>query len=234
MRRWNLLIGRKYNMKVNLVSYSSTQDRKSLLEQVAYVARVSNPANQNNNDTAEKLVRYLIKNQHWSPLEMVNVCLEIETTRDIARQILRHRSFSFQEFSQRYAVADLGWEIKEARLQDTKNRQNSIKMDSSDDEQRLISLQWYQAQEDLLDKAINTYEWAISNGIAKEQARAVLPEGITMSRMYMNGSLRSWIHYIQLRSGNGTQKEHREVALECAKVIRVIFPMIMEFVDEQS
>lgn len=221
-------------MKVNLVSYSSTQDRKSLLEQVAYVARVSNPANQNNNDTAEKLVRYLIKNQHWSPLEMVNVCLEIETTRDIARQILRHRSFSFQEFSQRYAVADLGWEIKEARLQDTKNRQNSIKMDSSDDEQRLISLQWYQAQEDLLDKAINTYEWAISNGIAKEQARAVLPEGITMSRMYMNGSLRSWIHYIQLRSGNGTQKEHREVALECAKVIRIIFPMIMEFVDEQS
>lgn len=221
-------------MKVNLVSYSSTQDRKSLLEQVAYVARVSNPANQNNNDTAEKLVRYLIKNQHWSPLEMVNICLEIETTRDIARQILRHRSFSFQEFSQRYAVADLGWEFKEARLQDTKNRQNSIEMDSSDDEQRLISLQWHQVQEDLLDKAINTYEWAISNGIAKEQARAVLPEGITMSRMYMNGSLRSWIHYIQLRSGNGTQKEHREVALECAKVIRVIFPMIMEFVDEQS
>lgn len=221
-------------MKVNLLSYSSTQDRKSLLEQVAYVARVSNPANQNNNDTAEKLVRYLIKNQHWSPLEMVNVCLEIETTRDIARQILRHRSFSFQEFSQRYAVADLGWEFKEARLQDTKNRQNSIEMDSSDDEQRLITLQWQQAQEDLLDKAINTYEWAISNGIAKEQARAVLPEGITMSRMYMNGSLRSWIHYIQLRSGNGTQKEHREVALECAKVIRVIFPMIMEFVDEQS
>lgn len=221
-------------MKVNLVSYPSTQDRKSLLEQVAYVARVSNPANQNNNDTAEKLVRYLIKNQHWSPLEMVNICLEIETTRDIARQILRHRSFSFQEFSQRYAVADLGWEFKEARLQDTKNRQNSIEMDSSDDEQRLISLQWHQVQEDLLDKAINTYEWAISNGIAKEQARAVLPEGITMSRMYMNGSLRSWIHYIQLRSGNGTQKEHREVALECAKVIRVIFPMIMEFVDEQS
>lgn len=234
MRKWNSLIGRKYNMKVNLVSYSSTQDRKSLLEQVAYVARVSNPANQNNNDTAEKLVRYLIKNQHWSPLEMVNICLEIETTRDIARQILRHRSFSFQEFSQRYAVADLGWEFKEARLQDTKNRQNSIEMDSSDDEQRLISLQWHQVQEDLLDKAINTYEWAISNGIAKEQARAVLPEGITMSRMYMNGSLRSWIHYIQLRSGNGTQKEHREVALECAKVIRVIFPMIMEFVDEQS
>lgn len=221
-------------MKVNLVSYSSTQDRKSLLEQVAYAARVSNPANQNNNDTAEKLVRYLIKNQHWSPLEMVNICLEIETTRDIARQILRHRSFSFQEFSQRYAVADLGWEFKEARLQDTKNRQNSIDMDLSDDEQQLISLQWHQAQEDLLDKAINTYEWAISNGIAKEQARAVLPEGITMSRMYMNGSLRSWIHYIQLRSGNGTQKEHREVALECAKVIRIIFPMIMEFVDEQS
>lgn len=218
-------------MNVTLINYSQSPENKNLLEQIAYAARVSNPANQNNSETAEKLIRYLIKNQHWSPLEMVSVCLEIETTRDIARQILRHRSFSFQEFSQRYAVADLGWEVKEARLQDTKNRQNSIEIDSSDDEQRLISTQWYNAQQELLDKAINTYEWAINNGIAKEQARAVLPEGITMSRMYMNGTLRSWVHYIQLRSANGTQKEHRQVALACADAIEPIFPMIKEFVN---
>lgn len=219
------------SMNVTLINYSQSPENKNLLEQIAYAARVSNPANQNNSETAEKLIRYLIKNQHWSPLEMVSVCLEIETTRDIARQILRHRSFSFQEFSQRYAVADLGWEVKEARLQDTKNRQNSIEIDSSDDEQRLISTQWYNAQQELLDKAINTYEWAINNGIAKEQARAVLPEGITMSRMYMNGTLRSWVHYIQLRSANGTQKEHRQVALACADAIEPIFPMIKEFVN---
>ena len=218
-------------MNVTLINYSQSPENKNLLEQIAYAARVSNPANQNNSETAEKLIRYLIKNQHWSPLEMVSVCLEIETTRDIARQILRHRSFSFQEFSQRYAVADLGWEVKEARLQDTKNRQNSIEIDSSDDEQRLISTQWYNAQQELLDKAINTYEWAINNGIAKEQARAILPEGITMSRMYMNGTLRSWVHYIQLRSANGTQKEHRQVALACADAIEPIFPMIKEFVN---
>lgn len=219
------------SMNVTLINYSQSPENKNLLEQIAYAARVSNPANQNNSETAEKLIRYLIKNQHWSPLEMVSVCLEIETTRDIARQILRHRSFSFQEFSQRYAVADLGWEVKEARLQDTKNRQNSIEIDSSDDEQRLISTQWYNAQQELLDKAINTYEWAINNGIAKEQARAILPEGITMSRMYMNGTLRSWVHYIQLRSANGTQKEHQQVALACADAIEPIFPMIKEFVN---
>jgi thymidylate synthase (FAD) len=191
------------------------------------VARVSNPANQNNNDNAEKLVRYLIKHQHWSPLEMVNVCLEIETTRDIARQILRHRSFSFQEFSQRYAVADLGFEYKEARLQDVKNRQNSIK---NDDEQ--LNEVWLKFQKDVILEATKTYQWAINNGIAKEQARAVLPEGVTVSRLYMNGTLRSWVHYIQLRSANGTQKEHQDIALACAEAIQPIFPMIKEFITQ--
>jgi len=214
-------------MKVNLVSYSQGADGKNLLEQVAFAARVSNPANQNNTDTAEKLVRYLIKHQHWSPLEMVNVCLEIETTRDIARQILRHRSFSFQEFSQRYAVADLGWEKKEARLQDTKNRQNSISGVDAD-----IQYAWDTVQNNVIDSAKTAYDWAIANGIAKEQARAVLPEGITVSRLYMNGTLRSWVHYIQLRSANGTQKEHRDVALACAEAIKSIFPMIEEFLSE--
>ena len=186
-----------------------------------------NPANQNNNDNAEKLVRYLIKHQHWSPLEMVNVCLEIETTRDIARQILRHRSFSFQEFSQRYAVADLGFEYKEARLQDVKNRQNSIK---NDDEQ--LNEVWLKFQKDVILEATKTYQWAINNGIAKEQARAVLPEGVTVSRLYMNGTLRSWVHYIQLRSANGTQKEHQDIALACAEAIQPIFPMIKEFITQ--
>jgi thymidylate synthase (FAD) len=219
-------------MSVKLINYSQSPDGKNLLEQVAFAARVSNPANQNNMDTAEKLVRYLIKNQHWSPLEMVNVCLEIETTRDIARQILRHRSFSFQEFSQRYAVAELGWMYKEARLQDTKNRQNSIEMDvMGDDEHRRIAYQWSMLQENLVHKAQEVYEWAIDKGIAKEQARAVLPEGITISRMYMNGTLRSWVHYIQLRSGNGTQKEHRDIAIACCDAIEPIFPMIKEFVS---
>lgn len=216
-------------MKVKLINYSQDPEGRNLLEQIAYCARVSNPSNQNNTETAEKLVRYLIKNKHWSPLEMVNVCLEIETTRDIARQILRHRSFSFQEFSQRYAVADLGWELKEARLQDNKNRQNSIATDD-----KLLEIEWQRAQERVLYAVKREYDWAIANGIAKEQARAVLPEGITVSRMYMNGTLRSWVHYIQLRSANGTQKEHQDIAWACAAAIKPIFPMIEEFVNEQS
>jgi thymidylate synthase (FAD) len=169
--------------------------------------------------------------QHWSPLEMVSICLEIETTRDIARQILRHRSFSFQEFSQRYAVAELGMECKEARKQDTKNRQNSIELDVSDESAVALQDKWTALQTEVAEKSKDVYHWALENGIAKEQARAVLPEGMTVSRMYMNGTLRSWVHYIQLRSGNGTQKEHREVAVACAKVIEPIFHMIMEFVD---
>jgi len=217
-------------MKVKLISYSKPHDNnQSIQDLVAYCARVSNPSNQNNTDTNEKLIRYLIKNQHWSPLEMVSICLEIETTRDIARQILRHRSFSFQEFSQRYAVADLGFEYREARLQDTKNRQNSIMLESStkDDELRES---WRVQQEFIIDSTQNAYNWALENGIAKEQARAVLPEGITVSRMYMNGTLRSWVHYIQLRSSNGTQKEHRDIAIMCANVIETIFPLIKEFI----
>jgi thymidylate synthase (FAD) len=213
-------------MKVTLINYSQTEDGKNLLEQVAYAARVSNPSNQHNNETAEKLVRYLIKNKHWSPLEMVNVCLEIETTRDIARQILRHRSFSFQEFSQRYADASqLGFELRDVRLQDIKNRQNSIE---TDDES--LQEKWDYIQNIVVNQIKNYYEWALENGIAKEQARAILPEGMTKSRMYMNGSLRSWIHYIQIRSGIETQKEHREVALACVDVIESIFPIITEFI----
>jgi thymidylate synthase (FAD) len=219
------------NMKVKLINYSQSPDGKNLLEQVAYAARVSNPSNQDNSETAEKLVRYLIKNQHWSPLEMVSVCMEIETTRDIARQILRHRSFSFQEFSQRYAVADLGWKYKEARLQDTKNRQNSVSLNMDEEQQRLLSYEWERAQKRVLFAVEKEYKWAIEKGIAKEQARAVLPEGITVSRMYMNGTLRSWVHYISLRSANGTQKEHQEIALACADAIEPIFPMIKEYVN---
>lgn len=216
-------------MNVKLVSYTQGAqgvDGKNLLEQVAYAARVSNPANQNNNDSAEKLVRYLIKHQHWSPLEMVNVCLEIETTRDIARQILRHRSFSFQEFSQRYTEADLGWDFKEARLQDEKNRQNSIEVDDKN-----LQINWETQQDYVLYAAQKAYRWALEHGIAKEQARAVLPEGITVSKLYMNGTLRSWVHYIQLRSEKATQKEHREIAIACAAVIKEIFPMIEEFIN---
>jgi len=213
-------------MKVTLINYSQTEDGKNLLEQVAYAARVSNPSNQHNNETAEKLVRYLIKNKHWSPLEMVNVCLEIETTRDIARQILRHRSFSFQEFSQRYADASqLGFEVREARLQDLKNRQNSIETDNLE-----LQEKWNSIQKVLVSNIQTHYEWALENGIAKEQARSILPEGMTKSRMYMNGTLRSWIHYIQIRSGIETQKEHREVALACADEIESIFPIITEFI----
>jgi thymidylate synthase (FAD) len=222
-------------MEVKLINHSQTSDGKGLLEQVAYIARVSNPGNQDNDATAEKLVRYLIKHKHWSPLEMVSVCLEINTTRDIARQILRHRSFSFQEFSQRYAVADLGWEYKEARLQDFKNRQNSVPLDiDNNHDDRRIAWMWESLQDKVVQTSMDTYKWAIDNGIAKEQARAVLPEGITMSRMYMNGTLRSWAHYIQLRSSNGTQKEHQDVAIACANVIEPVFPMIKEFVNEQS
>lgn len=214
-------------MKVQLISHSqSVSPDQSLQDIVSYCARVSNPANQENKETNEKLIRYLIKNDHWSPLEMVSVCLEIETTRDIARQILRHRSFSFQEFSQRYAVADLGFEIREARLQDTKNRQNSVVVDDP-----VLQETWTDMQKRLSERAEMTYKWALDNGIAKEQARAVLPEGMTVSRMYMNGTLRSWVHYIQLRSGNGTQKEHREVALACMEAIAPIFPMIREFIS---
>lgn len=214
-------------MSVKLTSYSKpVDDAQSLQDLVAYCARVSNPANQNNTQTNEKLIRYLIKNNHWSPLEMVSVCLEIETTRDIARQILRHRSFSFQEFSQRYAVADMGFECKEARLQDKKNRQNSIQTDNVD-----LQNEWEAQQKRVADNAQEAYKWALENGIAKEQARAVLPEGMTLSRMYMNGTLRSWVHYISLRSGNGTQKEHRDIAIACAKAIEPIFPMINEFIS---
>ena len=215
-------------MSVSLISYSTptnTDFGTTLLDNVAYCARVSNPSNQNNTATSEKLVRYLIKNDHWSPLEMVSVCLEIQTTRDIARQILRHRSFSFQEFSQRYAIADIGIDIREARLQDKKNRQNSI--ETNDDK---LQEEWNKKQQSIIDQTTETYKWAIDNGIAKEQARAVLPEGNTISRLYMNGTMRSWIHYIQLRSGNGTQKEHQQIALECAKAIEPIFPMINEFI----
>lgn len=221
-------------MKVKLINYSQSPEGMNLLEQVAFAARVSNPTNQNNTETAEKLVRYLIKHQHWSPLEMVSVCMEIETTRDIARQILRHRSFAFQEFSQRYADASqLGFELREARLQDLKNRQNSVDMDMTTDEQRQLAYQWENLQADLMKRTSDVYKWALDKGIAKEQARAVLPEGNTKSRMYMNGTLRSWVHYIQLRSGNGTQKEHRDIALASADAIEPIFPMIKEFINEQ-
>lgn len=219
-------------MNVELINYSQDTQGRNLLEQIAYCARVSNPANQDNNETAEKLVRYLMKNKHWSPLEMVSICLEIETTRDIARQILRHRSFSFQEFSQRYAVADLGVCKREARLQDTKNRQNSVEIKGwTLNEQNLLE-EWDRKQDDVMREVAHAYDWALKNNIAKEQARCVLPEGMTMSRMYMNGTLRSWVHYIQLRSANGTQKEHREIAIACAKAIEPVFPMISEFITE--
>ena len=219
-------------MKVTLKSFThDAEGDRNLLEQIAYVARVSNPSNQNNDQTAEKLVNYLIKHKHWSPLEMVDATLEIETTRDIARQILRHRSFVFQEFSQRYAdpTKDLGFVTRGARLQDPKNRQNSVDVNDV-----WLNENWECIQHDVLDAVKKAYDWAIQNGIAKEQARAVLPEGLTKSRMYMKGSIRSWIHYIQIRSGIETQKEHREVALACAEAIKPIFPMIMEFVNEQS
>ena len=219
-------------MNVRLVSYSKptiefeNEGITDVQELVAFCARVSNPSNQNNNETSQKLIKYLINNKHWSPLEMVTACIEIETTRDIARQILRHRSFSFQEFSQRYAdpTKDLSFVLKEARLQDNKNRQNSIDTDNE-----TLKSEWINKQKKLIDLSLKTYKWAIDNGIAKEQARAVLPEGNTVSRMYMNGTLRSWVHYIELRSSNGTQKEHMEIAKSIAKIISEIFPMMSDF-----
>jgi len=221
------------NMNVRMVSYSKPSDEMfeeglvDVQELVAFCARVSNPSNQFNTETSEKLIKYLIKHQHWSPLEMVSACLEIETTRDIARQILRHRSFSFQEFSQRYAdpTKDLSFVLREARLQDTKNRQNSV-----ENTNLALAAWWEERQKRVIKEAEEAYAWAIENGIAKEQARAVLPEGLTVSRLYMNGTLRSWIHFIELRSANGTQKEHQEVARQCAKVIAEVFPLAKELV----
>ena len=218
-------------MNVKLVSFTvpCTEDLpldSDVLDLIAFCARVSNPSNQQNTDTSDKLIKYLVKHKHWSPFEMANATLEIETTRDIARQILRHRSFTFQEFSQRYAdpVKDLSFEYREARLQDTKNRQNSIETDD-----RELQKEWLRIQQDVVRQSKFAYSWAINNGIAKEVARAVLPEGLTMSRMYVNGTIRSWLHYIDIRSDVATQKEHREIALACAKAISEIFPMINDF-----
>ena len=220
-------------MNVKLVSYSQpteefrNQGIDDAQELIAFCARVSNPSNQFNNDTSEKLIRYLVRHQHWSPLEMVSACMEITTTRDIARQILRHRSFSFQEFSQRYAdpTKDLEFVTRSGRLQDPKNRQNSIEHDD-----HLLENEWYRAQQRVIYAAQREYEWAIKNGIAKEQARAVLPEGLIQSRLYMAGTLRSWIHFVELRSANGTQLEHQQVAIACARAIAAIFPMATDLV----
>jgi thymidylate synthase (FAD) len=230
------------HVQVKLISYSKpsrdlvSEGLYDVQELIAFCARVSNPANQLNTQTSEKLIKYLVNHQHWSPLEMVSACIEVVTTRDIARQILRHRSFSFQEFSQRYAdpTAELSeaFVLREARFQDTKNRQNSIEADMSDEAQRVTAIEWERAQKRVLYAVEKEYKWAIANGIAKEQARAVLPEGLTVSRMYMNGTLRSWIHFIQVRSGNGTQKEHMLIAQEVAKVISEIFPLATEFVEQ--
>lgn len=226
-------------MKVNLVSYSKPtvefqqEGIENVQDLIAFCARVSNPSNQFNTESSQKLINYLVKNAHWSPLEMVSVCLEIETTRDIARQILRHRSFSFQEFSQRYAdpTKDLSFVLREARLQDQKNRQNSVELEDTLFAENLKE-QWKWKQEAVIAATNDAYKWAIAHGIAKEQARAVLPEGLTVSRMYMSGTLRSFIHFIQVRSGNGTQKEHMEIAKKCAEVISAIFPMASEFVEK--
>lgn len=226
-------------MNVKLVSYSqptaefAASGIDDAQELIAYCARVSNPANQFNTETSEKLIKYLIKHQHWSPLEMVSACCEITTTRDIARQILRHRSFSFQEFSQRYAdpTKDLNFVLREARLQDPKNRQNSVELALNTPEERKLVMEWEKAQQRVKLAALEAYNFAIANGIAKEQARAVLPEGMIESRLYMNGTLRSWIHFIELRSGHGTQKEHQEVALACAKAISEIFPMTNDLIS---
>jgi len=216
-------------LKVKLHSYSQPAEyfAENMTELVAFCARVSNPSNQSNKDTSEKLIRYLIANKHWSPLEMVSLTLEIETTRDIARQMLRHRSFSFQEYSQRYAdpTKDLNFVVRDARKQDQKNRQNSVDLDYTNSEDRELDRLWKEKQQGVIKASMDAYKWAISNGIAKEQARAVLPEGNMESRLYMAGTLRSWIHYIQLRSENGTQKEHIEVAKACAEAISKIFPL---------
>ena len=218
-------------MKIKLVSYSKPvlEGLDTPTDLVAYCARVSNPSNQLNSETAEKLIKYLVKHKHWSPLEMATMCLEIETTRDIARQILRHRSFSFQEFSQRYAdpTKELEFVKREARLQDPNNRQNSIS-----GAELMVQYEWDKRQSELIEMVKQNYDWAIKNNIAKEQARALLPEGLTMSRMYMSGTLRSWLHYIQLRSENGTQKEHMLIAKECAKVIAEVFPLSTQFIEQ--
>ena len=217
-------------MTVRLISYSKPPEDlyvgNDVQELIAYTARVSNPSNQDNTETSEKLLRYLIREKHWSPFEMVSACLEVTTTRDIARQLLRHRSFSFQEFSQRYAdpTQDLKFQLKDARLQDTQNRQNSLDVNDAE-----LQLEWLQQQAEVVNAAKKSYSWAIENNIAKEQARAVLPEGIMESRLYVNGTIRSWIHYIGLRSGHGTQKEHIELAKSCAESLEPIFPMIKEF-----
>jgi len=223
-------------MKVELVSFTvpcidEIPLDSDIVDLVAYCARVSNPSNQMNTETSDRLIKYLLKHKHFSPFEMANIVLEIETTRDIARQILRHRSFTFQEFSQRYAdpVKELDFTLREARLQDQKNRQNSIEVDDEN-----LQTAWNVCQQAVIDQAKRSYEWAIQNGIAKEVARAVLPEGLTMSRMYVNGTIRSWIHYIDIRSDVATQKEHREIALACAKAIADIFPMITEFTHGQD
>jgi len=223
-------------MTVNLISFTvpcidEIPLDSDIVDLVAYCARVSNPSNQLNTETSDKLIKYLIKHKHWSPFEMANAVLEIETTRDIARQILRHRSFTFQEFSQRYAdpVKELDFTLREARLQDQKNRQNSIEVNDKN-----LQTAWDVCQQAVIDQAKRSYEWAIQNGIAKEVARAVLPEGLTMSRMYVNGTIRSWIHYIDIRSDVATQKEHREIALACAKAIADIFPMITEFTHAEE
>mgnify|MGYP003332926840 CR=1 FL=1 len=225
-------------LKVKLISYSEPAGEMpatidNVQDLIAFCARVSNPSNQSNTDTSEKLIRYLIKNKHWSPLEMVSACLEIETTRDIARQILRHRSFSFQEFSQRYAdpTKELDFVVRAARFQDEKNRQNSIEMEPTIGN-AMIQDEWKRRQKEILAMVIDSYDWAIRNKIAKECARSILPEGNTVSRLYMNGTLRSWVHFIELRSGNGTQKEHMLIAQECAKVIAKVFPMANEFVKQ--
>ena len=227
-------------MNVKLLSYSQptesfrSQGVDDAQELIAYCARVSNPANQFNTDTSERLIRYLIKHQHWSPLEMVSACMEIVTTRDIARQILRHRSFSFQEFSQRYAdptaELDEAFVLREARFQDTKNRQNSVDLDMDKEAQRLLAIEWERRQQEVLDLVKQNYTWAIGAGIAKEQARCILPEGNTVSRLYMNGTIRSWIHYIMLRKENGTQREHMDIALACARAIAAIFPMASDMI----
>jgi len=222
-------------MKVRLISYSEPsgevfddfQSTPDLQDLVAYCARVSNPSNQSNTETSDRLLQYLIKHKHWSPFEMVSACLEITTTRDIARQILRHRSFSFQEFSQRYAdpLKELNLTVRDARLQDTSNRQNSTELDFRREDHRELAALWREKQWEVIRAAKEAYTWAISNGIAKEQARAVLPEGLTESKLYVNGTIRSWIHYIELRKENGTQKEHAEIAIACAEALSKIFPL---------
>lgn len=225
-------------MKVRLFNHSGISqemvneyDGKTLQDLIAYCARVSNPSNQHNTATGGKLINYLAKHKHWSPFEMVNICMEIETTRDIARQLLRHRSFSFQEFSQRYAdpTKDLDFVVREARLQDVKNRQNSIETDD-----RELQRLWYEYQQEVIKAAKQAYTWAVTNGIAKEQARAVLPEGNTVSRLYVNGTVRSWIHYCQVRTSIETQKEHRELAKACAHEIAKIFPIMAEMISTQE